>query len=269
MRLWDLERDAAAHHWRTRLDNVLTLTTTAAGQPLVLGRRGPLLELRDAYTSKLQATWRCPEAAAQAAALSADGRQLLTGGADQYLRLWEVKAARPRRRLGGVVVERHWGPIVAVALSADGRHALSGSSDRSARLWDLDTGRELCAWRDHPTAVSGVALLPDGRRALTLSGSGLYLWDLECGALLQRLEDHPGTLGALGLAANGRRAACGSDAGTVHVYDLDDGRELLRCTGHLGPVHALAFAPDAGLLASAGSDRGIRLWKLSTEAQRH
>ena len=63
--------------------------------------------------------------------------------------------------------------------------------DRTLRLWDLETGAELRRFEGHERRVTSVAVLPDGRRAL--SGSEirtLRLWDLETGAELRRFEGH-------------------------------------------------------------------------------
>ena len=50
---------------------------------------------------------------------------------------------------------------------ADGHRALSGSHDRTLRLWDLETGAELRRFEGHEGWVDSVAVLADGRRALS------------------------------------------------------------------------------------------------------
>jgi hypothetical protein len=40
-----------------------------------------------------------------------------------------------------------------------------------------------------------------------------------------------------------------------------------RWEGHVGPVHALAFAPDGATFASAGQDNEVRIWRLSNSEQ--
>lgn len=52
------------------------------------------------------------------------------------------------------------------------------------RLWDLATGAELRHFEGHEAWVTSVALLVDGRRALSRdeNKSLLRLWDLDSGA---------------------------------------------------------------------------------------
>lgn len=260
VRIWDLETTAEAGSWE--VPEPIALAVLDDGHVLALGWGDAVLELRDASTGCRIQAWRHPGAAPLAAAIAADGRQVLTADADLYVRLWEVGTNRAKRRIGGTVIERHWGPIGAVAFSPDGRRALSGSADRTARLWELDTGRELRTFRHDDAAVVGVAFLPDGRRAVTAAGPGLRLWDIESGALLARLDGCSGAVRCLALTKDGCRAATGSEQGTVQLWDLEAVQEIGRFTGHLGPVLAVAFTADGRHVLSGSADRSVRAWTI-------
>ena len=52
-------------------------------------------------------------------------------------------------------------------------------------MWDLESGRELRTLDGHSAAVNGVAVTPDGRRAVSASEDNtLKVWDLETGEVL-------------------------------------------------------------------------------------
>ena len=50
-------------------------------------------------------------------------------------------------------------------------------------MWDLETGRALRTLEGHSDSVYGVAVTPDGKRAVSASwDKTLKVWDLETGA---------------------------------------------------------------------------------------
>src|SRR5262249_12965598 len=78
------------------------------------------------------------------------------------------------------------------------------------------------------------------------------------------LEAQSSKANAMAFSRDGRFAAFASADKTVHLYDVEAGRELRRCIGHLASVWCVAFSPNGTRLLSGGKDGTVRLWDAAT-----
>jgi WD40 repeat protein len=246
--------------------------------------------------------------AALSLAFSADGRQILSGGGDKFIRLWDVATGGQLRRLKG-----HTAGVTSVSFSRSGRHILSSGGDNSVRLWELATGKQVRRVKGRvPLPVRFAAFLPDGQRVVymgqkvmvwdmrtgrthpieavkadyraTLSPDGRYLlsdcstgkgklvvglWDLQTGKLVRRLEGDTSLVNRMAFSPDGRRAVTGDHDGKVRLWDLATGKEVRRFIGHKYGVQAIAWSPDGQRILTGGFDRVLRLWAIETGKELH
>jgi serine/threonine protein kinase len=197
-----------------------------------------------------------------------DGRRILSGGADNTVRLWDVNwedaTHRERTRFEG-----HTDGVTCLAVSPDGHHVLSGSLDESIRLWDAASGQELHRFAGHPDGVSSVAYSADGRLFVSSGRDGeLRIWDVESGKEVRRFTGHTDWVQSAAMSPDGRLILSGGRDKTLRLWEMATGQER-RLEGHTDAVNGVAFSPD-GLLAVSGSggptldgsDNSVRLWDI-------
>jgi hypothetical protein len=236
-------------------------------------------------------------------AYTTNGRNVVSGGWDERLTLWDPVGEQAIRRFAG-----HEGVIWCVAMLPDGAHALSAGDDATLKLWDLATTRPVREFKGHQKEIWSVAILPDGRQALSASlDATLRLWDLASaavvrtfpyetrllsvavapdgkvaisaasdalqawniadGARLHPFKGHKGEVNTVAVAPNGRHVLSGGDDGTVRLWELSSGRELRTFAGnggHVGKVFDVAVSPNGRAALSGGVDKTARLWDLSS-----
>jgi len=163
-----------------------------------------------------------------AAAVSRDGSLLGLALLDHTVRVFQGPTLEFHLSLYG-----HTLPVLALAMSADQRLAVTGSSDKSVRVWGLDFGDCHHTLRGHEAAVTAVTFVSDSSRFFSAGKDGsLRYWDAASGDLI--LDLRPSTQPLWALAAGG----------PPETHDTQDDLNT--------PV---------GVLAVAGADRGIRVYR--------
>jgi WD40 repeat protein len=159
----------------------------------------------------------------------------------------------------------------AIAFSPDGRTLAIGVND--VTLVNVESGRKIAAlpFNGLKEGITAVQFSPDGRRLVAANRSGeMALCDVESGkpsAVITTTKDHAVT--SLSFSGGGERLLVGvkgsrdsdSRMGTVQLVDPDSGVLKKTLKGHTKPIFALAFSDDGKQIATAGSDRSVRVWE--------
>ncbi|MTD95107.1 protein kinase [Hyphomicrobium sp. xq] len=233
------------------------------------------------------------------AAYTADGRRIVTTGADGTMKLWDANYRNLVR-----TIELDDGPATALALN--GSRALTGHANGKVVLWDIDRAEKIASVQRNEANIWAVAFVGDGDRFATASHDWkVTLWDArQAAAPLQVLDGHENAVQALayspqqlllasgsadktvrlwsldtlamkraykgqrdfitsvGFSQNGKLLGAGALDGRIQIWSVLSSRRLRTLTGHRGRVADVAFAPSGEELASAGEDGTVRLWDL-------
>jgi serine/threonine protein kinase len=202
---------------------------------------------------------RAEGGAVVAVAVSADGKFLVSGSADKFLRLWDTTTGTERGRFGQVPQA-----VTCLATLPGTGHVVAGQG-ASLRIWDAQTGQEVQRLAGHTDAVRGICVLPGGKQLLTAGDDRmLRLWDIASGRELQRMSGHRAAVAGVALSPDGSQAASAGRDQTLRLWDVNRGREVASFAVPRGPVLAVAFTADGAAVLSAHFDTTLRLWDVAS-----
>jgi mono/diheme cytochrome c family protein len=164
--------------------------------------------------------------------------------------------------------------LYGISFSPDSERVAFGGADKVVRALAVADGRELLQFDNHSDWVLGTAFTVDGKRIITGSRDrSLKLINVANG---QFIDDINKLLeGALCIARNPKedQVAYGGDQGTPRIYRIaenqgrtagDNDVNLIReFERQPEAVRAVAFSPNADLLAVSGKQGEVRLYKTS------
>jgi RNA polymerase sigma factor (sigma-70 family) len=192
----------------------------------------------------------------QSLIFSPDGKTLAaTGRGQKTIRIMEVATGKTLSTIG-LTGKRE--QVKALLFTHDSKRVLCAHEDGYVRFWDAATGAKVRQFRAHDSAVSRIALSPDGKTLATTAwsfvggDSSVRLWETATGKPLVR---HPGPQAAvrfLAFSPDSRRVAGASFDGAIHLWEAATGK-LLRRWEMFGP---LAFLPDGQALVRGGWQDG-------------
>jgi WD40 repeat protein len=225
----------------TREDIFLSLARASDSERVFLGSSNGDVYALDCSMEKLEPVAMAGHSS-YVTGLALAGEQLVSGSYDGQLIWWNATTREQVRKIKG---HDKW--IRDVKASPDGKLIASVGDDMVCRLWDAETAKLKHELRGHepmtPTNFTSMlytcAFSDDGKLLATADRVGhIVLWDVSAAKQVASVEA-PG------------------------LYTWD-GKQRIRS---IGGVRALAFSPDAKLLAAGGIDQVGNVDGLSAKAR--
>jgi WD40 repeat protein/predicted Ser/Thr protein kinase len=260
LRVWEFPSGRMLHLLKGHTDYIKCVTFSPDGRTVASGSGDHTVRLWDADTGQPRLTFAGHSNSLRSVLFARDGKTIFSGGHDSTIQAWDPATGVVRYVLHG-----HSKSVHDLALSPDGRTLASASWDKTCLLWDLASARPRVTLR-HDDEVNTVAFSADGRTIATAShDQTIRLWNAADGSLQRILEGHIGSVDGLAFSPDGRLASSSVDS-TIRLWDPHSGQTLLILKGHTQRVRCVKFSLDGCTLASASSDRTVKLWEAAPPA---
>jgi WD40 repeat protein len=161
---------------------------------------------------------------ATAAALSPDGRYVITVSKDETARVWDAGTGREV-----CPPLKHGAAVTLAAFSPDGHRLLTGCEDGTARVWALDDAavRPVTPVFKHGPRLSIVSFSPDGRLILTVAWDHTArVWDAATAAPVSPPLDPGAGVEYASFSADGRSVLVASWQFVLLCSLQPDGRSV-------------------------------------------
>lgn len=191
---------------------------------------------------------------------------------------WDAPVSNRTLLTHSGTLQGHGGGVTALAVSRQDSNVLvSASHDRTVIIWDLHrddsniSGTPRHTLMGHLSAVSDVAVSPDGTLALSGSRDGtLRLWEVDTGACYRELIGHTKEVICVGFSSDSKQIVSGSADKTIKLWNKLGCCKYTIESGHAGRVSAVRFsctvpAPTVmdGWVVSAGCNQ-VKVWNSRT-----
>jgi hypothetical protein len=267
-------------------------------------RDGQILEISDAMSGRLLGSGFQLSSMPRLAALSDDGRWLVTVGNDGAIWVWDRKTRAnmslpPRSGANVARVAVHsdkstlvvqytnsppslWNlttepptekPLlgtdgVATALSDNGQWLFKIGGDNVGRIWDIASGQNIASTAVHSGATRA-AISSDGQHIAVLGPRrNLTIYAAKAAGWHESQVRIPVSLGDIvdeQFSADGRKLLLCDSAGCVCVCDAAKGQALTPPIRHHGPLTSARFVDDRNIITVTKAGM-IRAWELPTDS---
>ena len=268
IKIWDVETLQLINVFSGH-EGVKTLEYSADGRRIVSLDRDGVLKVCDASSG---AQLKSYSTAASCVIYSPDTRRLITGDLDGKLKIWEAEKSRGAPTVHGDDVQigsriyRRAGLYESVSFNADSsRIATAGS-----RFTILDAATRKMVLSGDSFSNKAV-FCPDNQKLAIISEKTTRVLVFDDPFAHTHAPGPYRTPTEIARRQPLRRPPKYQDkqVGIVKLIELNSQKNTQEFTGHVDVIEDLSFSPDGGLMASASSDKTVRIWDTKTRREIH
>ena len=206
-------------------------------------------------------------------AFSHDGSRLVTGGAWEYVSLWDVSTVDQLYNMA------EGEPINSVAYAPDGGTIACGIDDGTIQIWDTSTGKLQNTVKGHlDLSIFSAAFSPDGNTLACGAASKVLFWNPHTYEHLKTTKEPHCNVVDIAYSPDGKIFATVGTSLKARLWDGQTGRFLGSFIGNhkkyfyrayrdRDKFTSVSFSPDGSILATGDTDNEVCLWEIRTGEQ--
>ncbi|KAL3162354.1 hypothetical protein ABBQ32_010037 [Trebouxia sp. C0010 RCD-2024] len=195
---------------------------------------------------------------------------LVTGSVDESVNVYHELDGKVKRHHN---YSGHTLGVISVDVDPSGEFAASSALDSFIRVWSLQDHITKDVIETPPSETWAICFNPasdtlqiaaaggssNGISLYNCDGSGTPVSTMSLPAGDEKFKKDRFVL-SIAFSPDGQWLACGSQDGTVAVFDVSSGKFLHLLEGHFKPVRSLTFTPDSKMLLTACDDMHSHLY---------
>jgi WD40 repeat protein len=278
--IWNLGNGARERALSGAEGPVLSVAISRNGALIATGAADQKVRVYQFADGKLLGQFTTP-GPVRSLAFSPNNQVLTAACADKSVLAWNV-TFNPGQPISpefgkGMATNAHSGPATGVAVALDSTHFYSASLDQTIKDWKL-ASEAPTKNLGHPNMVDSVAFNSTGALLATACHDGnLRIWDVAKSQAIRAIPAHiamnkPEPIYSVNWSPDDKQVLSASFDHTMKLWDAGDGKLIREFKGykekdfekgHRDQVFCASFSPDGKFIASAGSDRTIKLWNVA------
>ena len=190
-------------------------------------------------------------------AFSSGGTQIVTGDGGNAVRVWTSSGAV------AYVLSGHGSAVSRAEFSPDDTRIVS-CGGKDVVVWNVASKSVEFTLTGHTDRVTCVAFSPDGKKVASGSTDNtVIIWDLATQKAEATFLGHTGWVHSIAYSTDGAYiVSAGGGDNNVKMWVPDSSLSLiLDMKGHTNRVYGVRFSKDMRFIASASSDKSVRVWK--------
>ena len=156
------------------------------------------------------------------AKFSPDRKQIASGGADKYLRTFDIATSQQLRRFEG-----HTSYVLGVAWKRDGQIIATSGADNTIKIWEAETGDRRRSIENFGRHVTAVQYIGESDNIISSCGDKIArIHNSSNGGLARNFGSATTWLHAVAVTPDSTIAAAGDAAGNVYLWNGNNGQQL-------------------------------------------